>query len=105
MGGVVRSITKAVKGVVKGVGKVISGVVSAVTSPFGASTDVPDYDIGHTSRRATARPSGILAVDGASTVDAGYFYGLLLSVHLRSFNLYAAVYLSVTGSVRQGCML
>ena len=52
MGGVVRSVTKAVKSVVKGVGKVVSGVVSAVTSPFGASTDVPDYDIGQDQTEA-----------------------------------------------------
>lgn len=46
MGSVFRAVKKVVKKVTSTVGKVVSGVVSAVTSPFGASIDTPDYDIG-----------------------------------------------------------
>ena len=72
MGGVVRSVTKAVKSVVKGVGKVVSGVVSAVTSPFGASTDVPDYDIGQDQTEAI---QGVLINDEGAVKDIPIVYG------------------------------
>lgn len=72
MGGVVRSIGKAVKGVVKGVGKVISGVVSAVSSPFGASTDVPDYDIGQDQTQAI---QGVLLNQEGAVREIPIIYG------------------------------
>ena len=72
MGGVVRSITKAVKGVVKGVGKVVGSVVSAVTSPFGASTDVPDYDIGQDQTEAI---QGVLVNKDSATSAVPVIYG------------------------------
>ena len=72
MGGVVRSVTKAVKGVVKGVGKVIGGVVSAVTSPFGASTDVPDYDIGQDQTQAI---QGVLLNQEGAVREIPIIYG------------------------------
>ena len=72
MGGVVRSVTKAVKGVVKGVGKVIGGVVSAVSSPFGASTDVPDYDIGQDQTQAI---QGVLLNQEGAVREIPIIYG------------------------------
>ena len=72
MGGVVRSVTKAVKSVVKGVGKIVSSVVSAVTSPFGASTDVPDYDIGQDQTEAI---QGVLINDEGAVKDIPIVYG------------------------------
>ena len=72
MGSIVRSVTNAVKSVVKGVGKVVSGVVSAVTSPFGASTDVPDYDIGQDQTEAI---EGVLINDEGAVKDIPIIYG------------------------------
>ena len=72
MGGVVKSIGRAVKGVVKGVSKVIGGVVSAVTSPFGASTDVPDYDIGQDQTQAI---QGVLLNQEGAVREIPIIYG------------------------------
>jgi hypothetical protein len=72
MGRALKSITRAVKKVVSGVGKVVSGVVSAVSSPFGASIDTPDYDIGQDQQEAI---QGVLVNKDSGIANIPVIYG------------------------------
>lgn len=91
MGGVVRSVTKAVKKVVKGVGKVVSSVASAVTSPFGASIDTPDYDIGQDQQQAI---QGVLLNKDSGIASIPVIYGTREVGGIR-------VFVSTNGSTNQ----